>query len=134
MNAIQTEQRKVLIATIEHFNSGNRAVGEFGCTYSHSANGGCAVGRLLPAEVAERLHGTVREVFDSYPDLVQSIAHLQVRFLRQLQVLHDNDDAWDDNGLTAYGRLQVDYITKTSGLDPIDFSQLKKANGALPTP
>lgn len=77
---------------------GGRHIGvEPRCTYSHEANGGCAVGRLLPKEIAAELSGPVCDInLTVFPE---NVACMEAEFLTELQRLHDLRDFWDIEGL-----------------------------------
>ena len=89
--------------------------GESQCFYDGSRNSlaesdGCAVGRLLPQELKihlddnytfNQLCAGVDDIFDLLPDDIKAYG---LTFLSDLQVLHDNSDYWDENGLTETGK------------------------------
>jgi len=111
MSDIKIRQRKLLDETVNHFNKNNRA-SVFDkmysrCKYSHEYNGGCAIGRLLSREAAEecdRIGGTV--LFPIIVDLLPpEVRELDVEFLREIQILHDDmaNENWNDDGLSEQG-------------------------------
>lgn len=95
-----------------------------GCQYAHQFNGGCAVGRLVPEELAAKLSGPVRRVFEELPE---SVSCMGLRFLASLQRLHDNPDNWDSLGLSKKGVEGVRTLAQTYGLT-IDFSKYESSD------
>ena len=101
-------------------NSTNRAINPSeSCYYSHSFNGGCAVGRLLPEDIAEKADldnalatsSGIRE-----PEIweicsqVELVTLLGMDFLADLQFIHDNGYHWTKKGLSEIGMRERDRV------------------------
>jgi hypothetical protein len=118
---LRARQRGLLELTVAHFNLDNRAFSDAldACTYRHTVNGGCAVGRLLPREAAEQVSGSwytlsIDVAHGRYSDEVKkAVLNLNQtygeRFLSALQKLHDNGYNWDSKGLSPAGYAR--YLT-----------------------
>lgn len=103
MTTQEVRQKRLEILTWErdHRNINNRGTDRYGnCVYSHKCNGGCAVGRLISGELAEKLRGQIEIVFNWLPP---EIRELEMAFLEELQLLHDEISNWNDNGLSSKG-------------------------------
>ena len=90
--------------------------GENACFYNGANNNktessGCAVGRLIPIELAEeldnRFEGIDSTVFEVFHFLPQNVKDYGKKFLGKLQLLHDVDEHWDEMGLTEIGNEYV---------------------------
>lgn len=107
---VKEEREKALQWEVNNRTSFNRAIQRPGtvenvCMYNHDFNGGCAVGRLIPKELAARLSGIIsRSHLKLLPD---EVAELGLEFLEQLQSLHDVKANWDEIGLTAQGLVNA---------------------------
>ena len=91
------------------------------CFYSGTNNKnatseGCAIGRLIPKELAEELdkeffydigNSGVKEIFDRLPIDLQAYG---VKFLSELQGLHDNPEYWREHGLSDEGAERVELL------------------------
>lgn len=124
MNIIQTKQQKILVDTICHFNLRNRAWDNVtkACTYSHKANGGCAIGRLLLAAEAEMMPTGALNIEHMKLPYMKKLKPLGFAFLRSLQCLHDDPSFWDADGLSKLGQGRVSALCREFKLDPIDFN------------
>lgn len=91
------------------------------CVYSPETSGkttseGCAVGRLIPTELATRLDqtytgdSTVTKIFDELPE---DLKDLGLDFLADLQGLHDTEIYWDfeNKDISEKGILKVKELT-----------------------
>jgi len=103
----------------------NRAVDAEGHpSYKHQYFGGCAIGRLLSLELAERLPKDDTVEKDTvWPLLPSHVRKLGREFLESIQRLHDFEGCWGTDGLgrlgeggsawldglTAWRRLYADY-------------------------
>jgi hypothetical protein len=105
--------------TIKHFNSTNRGVNT-GDRYTCSYYAGCAIGRHLPKELCLRLDDfensgiNHRGIFDLLPQELQALG---MSFLSRVQNLHDDEDNWDEKGLTTQGLEKANVIKKYFGLE-----------------
>ena len=101
-----------------------RCTGHFGCFYSGSSNKkttslGCAIGRLIPTELAEEIDtefkhneqfSGVIHIFDRLPTELQEYGK---SYLVQLQMFHDSDSYWNDKGITSRGEsFYLQFISK----------------------
>jgi hypothetical protein len=104
--------------TIKHFNSTNRGV--IGGGYTCSYYDGCAIGRHLTKELCIRLDDFENSginhvgIFDLLPQELQALG---IKFLSMVQDLHDDEDNWDEKGLTTQGFAVANDIKKYFGLE-----------------
>lgn len=109
MNELTQTRLQFLTETINYYNSTNRGVLKSGlCSYVL----GCAIGRHLTSELAAKLElsnfGVAHpEMFKQLPENLQKLGE---SFLREIQILHDNEKNWDENGLSEKGKEEVEYI------------------------
>lgn len=112
----------LLVGVARDFNINNRAVkqedGGESCIYSHSVNGGCAIGREVSMETANKMDlisidtgaGAVDndEILTLLKKDRPDMGELSTEFLSDLQMLHDSISKkyWHENGLTKLGRAQ----------------------------
>lgn len=118
---IQQKRLQYLEKTINHFNSTNRAVliengYKKGCLYSHQYNGGCAIGREIPQELAIQLDDykagagvSNPNIFAKLPDYLKELGQ---QFLIDLQRLHDGCKNWCKTGLSKAGKLRAAEIKR----------------------
>jgi hypothetical protein len=110
MKTLKQKQLEFLENTIKHFNSSNRGIDENGCC---SYKNGCAIGRHLQPELAEKLD-RINMVGASNPyvfnKLPKSLKELGRSFLLDIQRLHDDKKYWNLNGLSDEGKLYVEQI------------------------
>lgn len=82
------------------------------CQYKTEDGRRCAVGRLVADDIIPQMlnsHG----VIDVFKYLPPEVASLGVRFLEDLQALHDNRFNWaEKGGLSERGKLMYDRIVK----------------------
>lgn len=102
-----------------------------GCQYISEDGRNCAVGRCLTTKVKDKVatseynnadfQGLVVGMLDcSWPDalvnynkiLKPSYRGHNMRFWEDLQSLHDNDDFWNETGLTIKGNQELDNLNK----------------------
>jgi hypothetical protein len=117
----------VLDTTCGYYTIHNRGIAQDTknvCVFFDLATGHkCAVGRLLTDEEAAYLQALdststitkIMKYLDTYDNnLAKSIwsklSKYPVRYLQDIQRLHDEYAYWDDNGLTDDGRNYADYI------------------------
>ncbi len=86
----------------------------YGANNVNAESDGCAIGRLLPKELADKFDreysfnnkkGSVIKLFDLLPLELQEYG---LPFLSQLQSFHDKNYYWTDNGLSAFGEALVE--------------------------
>ena len=90
-----------------------------GCFYYKEGHQGCAIGRLVEdKELCKRLDEkgvcesnevSLNDIFEKLPLSLQEFGQ---SLLTELQVLHDLEWHWDNNGLSKEGKEKVKYITK----------------------
>lgn len=123
MKTLQTRRAVVLQDTIQYYSQdpdGRRCSDDNSCSYSPNTLGieatseGCAVGRLLSAELREELDRDFEGksvghdlLFRTLPKEVQELGLV---FLLKLQNLHDSDVYWDSKGLSKVGEEEVQRI------------------------
>lgn len=125
MKTIKEKRTAVLQDTIQYYTQdpiGRRCKNSEWCCYSPKTVGkeatseGCAVGRLLSAELQEYLDkeyvGTGVSDDNLFYELPQEVQDLGQLFLARLQFLHDLDEYWDSEGLTEFGEEYVQHIEK----------------------
>lgn len=123
METIKEIRAKVLQETIQYYSQdpqGRRCEDNRNCFYSPKTIGkedtseGCAVGRLLPPKLREKLDRDYSGVGVSYDELFktlpQEIQDLGQMFLVNLQDLHDIDEYWNSEGLSESGEEYVRQI------------------------
>lgn len=91
--------------TIAHLiEQGHRAVNSEGlCAYRDSDGGRCAAGLHIPDRLynkAEMEGHSIRRLYRIYLELVPYFPDLQLAY--DLQVLHDCEGSWDEEGFTAF--------------------------------
>ncbi len=129
MELQKSETREELLKnTINHFNSNNRGLIVFVgwdledmCSYINKETGNrCAIGRELPEELAVKLAENSNGAVDHhnvYIELPDRLKRMGVDFLSYIQLLHDNDENWDENGLSMEGLRFVDNIKMKFDID-----------------
>ena len=107
---IPTNRIKFLKDTLEYFNITNLGRNEFG---GYSYSDGCAIGRWLEPNLALELdeyceykNTSVMEP-DIFTRLPQALKKLGKDFLVAIQHLHDDEDYWAEDGLSAFGKKFV---------------------------
>lgn len=118
---IQRKRREFLEETAAHFSVNPRAIdSNDSCVYSHSVNGGCAIGRkvskdlayrfdYMGAEVGYNFTVSSKPVFDLLP---LELSMLGDSFLQDCQYLHDNNNNWDKKELSPQGKTFFDIIVE----------------------
>lgn len=119
MNELQLKQLALLEDTVKYYSddTSRRASSVQQCYYRYEDKC-CAVGRLIPDDCYrewwdEHIIG-VQEIFNELPENVQVYT---VKFLKELQILHDDDLHWDKNGLTEEGDKYVETIKEQFNLN-----------------
>lgn len=112
---VQERRKAFLDDTIAHYNIRNRAIEPYtnSCLYRPtSVSCGCAIGRWLTVEVAEKLpKACVND--DGIPDqLPKWMVDMGLKFLLDVQNLHDSGYCWDENGLTGLGAKEAASIRR----------------------
>lgn len=125
---IPTRMAAFLSDTIQHFNSKNRSMGlihgVMSCVYPASETSeGCAIGRHCPGLTNDNtpLHANKTysclvgntEAFNFIPDWLKQ---MPTQFVTYVQILHDDPEHWDDEGLTKKGKDEVNDIIHRTGL------------------
>lgn len=114
-------RQELLDNTIQYFNLTNRAVDYRGfCFYVHPSNKDqrCAIGRELSEKKALKLLNTEmpvpnKKVFNILPDRLKNMG---VSFLKEIQILHDNELYWTATGLSGRGKREVKRICRVYNL------------------
>ena len=105
-----------------HYNTGNRSVEGQSCRYKNDLGNMCAVGRCLTEEALNDFHEreatctfaitnlphVITEKYSNFDSMFQEKyqgIHEQVWSF--LQSLHDEDDHWDENGLSNEGAIAI---------------------------
>lgn len=105
---LKTKRRKFLSFICEYYTSQNRSKSAWistSCAYrGKDAEGkvaACAIGLFLKDKDVEE--GDLEE--QAFPHLPKAMQHLGLPFLYDIQALHDEDENWDDEGLTDLGQI-----------------------------
>lgn len=119
---LSAQRKEFFDEMLGHYNLNNRAfiLAAYGsdgkpygsCSYSHSVNGGCAIGRRVSLSCSvqlERIGGDVNHVFHHLPDWMKNLG---LNFLLSIQWLHDGYTFWTETGLSEAGILFRDQIIK----------------------
>ncbi len=88
------------------------------CAYRTPDGNKCAIGCLIPDELYEKdMEGKIAvALIRDNPQLVEFFKNCTVGFLDKMQGVHDSASNWDENGFTAHGLAELDYIADTHGL------------------
>lgn len=123
IKTLKEKQLAFLEDTIAFYNSDNRgtAPGYTACVYSATEKSpGCAIGRHLTPELAYRLDngstgsGIINEwVFKEMPEWLKELTQ---PFLQQIQALHDEENFWNETGLSNLGKQRVANIKEMFSL------------------
>jgi hypothetical protein len=114
MNELQQKQLDFLEDTVKYYSedTSRRAVTISGCYYYRTDDGRkCAIGRFIPDDLYnEKIeeHG-IDEIF-KYECIPNELKELGVKFLYDIQYLHDNDFNWENCGLSSEGEEWVYFI------------------------
>lgn len=116
-----TTRQELLDNTVNHFNSTNRSVSKNGsrCVYRDEQGRGCAIGREITDDLAERFDGMGSPPVDGedvFIDLPQRLKDMDGEFLACIQHLHDHSQCWNDEGLSGWGKGYVKSICKEYNL------------------
>jgi len=126
-------QEQFLKDTIDYYSanpSERRCVGSTGCFYSpknaeNPTSDGCAIGRWLKPKVQKlfdsRDNSAIGGLIEENPEykklLPKWMQKMSPAFLRSVQNLHDENDHWDNTGLTVDGIYRVNRIIEIYSLD-----------------
>lgn len=115
---------------------GRRCNSEAGCYYSPETIGkttseGCAIGRKLDREFANRLDEewdggiSVQDIIKTYPDFPEYMYEFDINFLSECQELHDMPYNWDFDftGLSTVGKKSVESMIQKFDLDKSKFEK-----------
>ena len=113
MQKSQTRQ-ELLDNTVRHFNSTNRSLRNDAsnvCLYRSEDGYGCAIGREISDELAEKLNlVSFGSVINTFSELPPRLRRFGMKFLCDVQILHDVLGYWDKSGLSYLGREAVKEI------------------------
>lgn len=122
LKEIVEKRRTILEETVKYYSEDTkrRCIANKKCYYTAKFAGkesnGCAIGRLLPPEVSEAIDilysstnigSDVGSVWKHIPLELQVLGQ---DFFKDLQGLHDDEDYWDESGLTQRGTDKVQQI------------------------
>jgi hypothetical protein len=121
MKTLKEKQLVFLEDTVKHYNANNRGMvpgQEYMCQYSaiDGISDGCAIGRHCSKELCARLDSEEFqdksgvnniELFDLLPE---NLKELGIHFLAKIQGFHDSPNNWTNNGLSAEGFDESEYI------------------------
>jgi len=107
-------RQELLDNTVRHFNSTNRSFRDGNsslCLYRSKCGYGCAIGREISDKLAKELDLRFSSLLpDVFTELPLRLRLLGVKFLEEIQFLHDSLEHWDEVGLSNLGRENVDRI------------------------
>ncbi len=119
---------ELLKETVEHYNVNTRStMPDMGCVYESDTGRNCAMGRIMTPEALEwvkknGMNSGVSFVRVAYALRAAQIAPLKEKwmplmedmwFLEALQSLHDHQEMWDENGLSAdFGQRRVEEMSR----------------------
>lgn len=103
IKSIKQRRRAFLKDIKEFYNSNNRAVNSKGtCLYQATKNSpGCAIGRWLDEKPFCDLTVNSDKVQKFLP---KWMTEMGVEFLRLCQMLHDDKNNWNEQGLSQFGK------------------------------
>jgi len=105
-----------------HYNTGNRSVEGNSCRYKNDLGNMCAVGRCLTEQALNDFHNRevartfaitdlpaiITEKYSNFDSMFQEkYQGIHVQVWSFLQSLHDEDDHWDENGLSDEGAIAI---------------------------
>ena len=114
METLQQKQLQFLNDTVNHFNINNRGANKF--TNRCSYKDGCAIGRHLTPELCDKFDKNGSALFALFDQLPKNLQELGKDFLREIQILHDNEYNWNQTGLSKIGKEKVEYIKRVYNL------------------
>jgi len=132
-------QREFLVSTVQFYTSENRSVhsGTNECLYAPTENSpGCAIGRFLNKDLALELDEkdtkglavsfvklNTPDLFEQFPDWMKE---MNISFLRKVQLLHDDSENWNENGISDKGKEIVKEIYEYHELEPLTEDEFKR--------
>jgi len=125
MSDLKSKRLAVLESTLNYFTISNRSVvrtmNRRTCQYApiEGVSEGCAVGRLIKdKDLCKRLDDNGKDgmsatvVVDVWEQLPKSVQELGLQFLSELQILHDSDIFWCNEGLNKEGQKALARIKR----------------------
>lgn len=117
-NNLNEQRRELLKETAETYTLLNRSIadtyGNAKCLYSPSQKSpGCAIGRKISKELADKLDKCVDSAVDNdeiFVELPFELKKLGKEFLFAIQSLHDDENYWTETGLSECGKKRVENI------------------------
>lgn len=123
---------ELLLDMLEYYSEdkNRRCINGTTCVYSPETAGlegvseGCAVGRLLPPEVSKYIDDEYGEIgicelvdepFST--DEIAKAIEKKSNILYKMQLLHDDNNNWSDQGLTMKGKSKVEFIIADFNMD-----------------
>lgn len=127
--------RELLVSTVQFYTSENRGTIykhlHSGCQYVKSETSpGCAIGRFLSDEVCRQFDDTgsiylVLKIEDNRKLLPDWMQLIPTDHLSRIQSLHDNEDHWDEFGITKEGKEYVLFLCEQFKVDPLTEEEFK---------
>ena len=106
---LKAERLRILDDTAKFYNSNNRGLQPNGnCCYITPDGKRCAIGRLVSTEHAVKMQ--IQNDSITYAALTPELSALGILFLEKLQMFHDTEEVWNDNGLSDFGKDQYEII------------------------
>jgi hypothetical protein len=125
---IKERMHTFLQETVDHYTSKNRAHSlSLGCCYIMEGNEGCAIGRKLDDDYKIQIRNEGLNSVTTVVDLFESLGtpeyfkDIPTNFLYHVQLLHDNKDYWDKDGINITGVSYVENTIKNYELPEIKF-------------
>ena len=89
------------------------------CRYKTPDGLKCAVGCLIPDELYnEKMEGSMVNRISEELEFLKP----HVPMLMGLQLIHDNEEYWDEKGINKAGRDQLDFVARMFSLSPYAIS------------
>lgn len=116
---IKAKRLSIVEDVAKHYTSTNRAASleTNSCQYApiEGVSEGCAVGRLIADKELCKLMDTrgcsINSVSQIFSEMVpQELKDLDLEFLRDLQIIHDEPSNWNSSGLSTYGQESIERI------------------------
>ena len=116
---ITQKEKEILLETVSFYNSKNRGYDEVSgnCVYEGSDGNRCAVGRCMTDEGIKFVNkfpadggsdvNVINEKVNIDSLLQEKYQGASLSFWKELQLLHDTPQCWDDSGITDRGKERV---------------------------
>jgi len=116
---ITQKEKEILLETISFYNSKNRGYDDASgnCVYEGTDGNRCAVGRCMTDEGIKFANtfpndegsdvNVINEKVNIDSLLQEKYQGVSLSFWKNLQILHDSSNSWDESGITDFGKVNV---------------------------